>query len=212
MTSAGFVPVFNHDDPAVAVSIVGALVAGGAQVVEFTNRSDNAPGTFDVLVAHCAETHPHLVVGVGSVLDAGTAARYLSAGAAFVVGPTTEPPVARVCSDAGVPYVPGCGTATEISRAASLGCDLIKVFPGDAAGGPSFVRAVLGPMPWVKLMPTGGVDITDESLRSWFDAGVACVGLGSRLVSGDLIEAGDWQAMTTRTRAVAHVIQEIRRG
>lgn len=208
--AAGFVPVFNHDGPETAKAILDALGAGGATAVEFTNRSENAVAVFRELVEHNAAKQLGVVLGIGSVMDAEAANEFIAAGARFVVGPTTEPSVAEVCLASSVPYIPGCGTATEISRAHALGCDLIKVFPGDAAGGPSFVKAVSGPMPWVRLMPTGGVDITPDSLAAWFDAGVACVGLGSKLVSADIVDDGDWVTLTARTRKVREAIEAIR--
>lgn len=210
MIDAGFVPVYNHDDADTAIAIAEALVAGGATTVEFTNRSQDALGVFARLVEHFGKSGTGPMLGVGSIRDADSASRFIDAGAAFVVGPTTEQAVADTCSGAGVPYVPGCGTATEISRADAMGCELIKLFPGDAAGGPGFVKAIRGPMPWVRLMPTGGVDITEESLGAWFDAGVACVGLGSKLVSSNLVADADWDALTRRTQGVAQTIEQLR--
>ena len=136
---------------------------------------------------------------------------YISAGASFIVGPVTNPDVAKVCNRRKVGYIPGCGTASEISEAEELGVEIVKIFPGSAVGGPGFVKDVLAPMPWSSIMPTGGVDITEESLRPWFEAGVFAVGLGSKLVSSDILESGDWDRLEQRSRDVVVLIKSIRR-
>ncbi|NLE75316.1 MAG: bifunctional 4-hydroxy-2-oxoglutarate aldolase/2-dehydro-3-deoxy-phosphogluconate aldolase, partial [Chloroflexi bacterium] len=182
MVELGLVPVFYHQDLEVAKQVVGACSAGGAKVVEFTNRGDFAPQVFLELAQHVAKTDPTVILGVGSVVDAPTAALYIGHGANFVVGPLLNPEVARLCNRRKIPYAPGCATASEIAQAEELGVEIVKVFPGECVGGPDFVKAVLGPCPWTRIMPTGGVDATEESLRAWFQAGVAAVGIGSKLI------------------------------
>jgi len=152
-------------------------------VVEFTNRGDSAPRVLAELAQTVAESAPDVILGVGTVVDAPTAALYLSAGANFVVGPILNPEIARLCNRRKVAYMPGCGSAIEISQAEELGVEIVKVFPGSSVGGPGFVKAVLAPMPWTRIMPTGGVDASEESIRAWFGAGVACVGIGSNCSS-----------------------------
>ncbi|MCB1246308.1 MAG: bifunctional 4-hydroxy-2-oxoglutarate aldolase/2-dehydro-3-deoxy-phosphogluconate aldolase, partial [Acidimicrobiia bacterium] len=170
-----------------------------------------ARSVFDRLVEHVGAHHPNVWLGVGSIVEATTAAAYSAAGAAFVVGPTTEDGVAATCRDVGVPYVPGAATPTEIRRAVSVGNGLIKIFPADAVGGPGFVAAILGPMPGLRLMPTGGVGTSEVELRRWFDAGVTCVGLGGALISQDVLAASDWSALAAHTASVAKTIESIRR-
>jgi 2-dehydro-3-deoxyphosphogluconate aldolase/(4S)-4-hydroxy-2-oxoglutarate aldolase len=147
---------------------------------------------------------------VGSVVDAPTAALYIAYGANFIVGPLLNPEVARLCNRRKIAYSPGCGSASEIAEAEELGVEIVKVFPGSSVGGPAFVRSVLGPCPWTSIMPTGGVDATEESIRAWFGAGVACVGIGSKLVRKELVAAGDWAAIATQVRQVLAWIQEAR--
>jgi 2-dehydro-3-deoxyphosphogluconate aldolase/(4S)-4-hydroxy-2-oxoglutarate aldolase len=209
MVDIGLIPVFYHRDAEVAKKIVSACAAGGARVVEFTNRGDLAYQVFAELVRHCVEHEPQVILGVGSVIDAGTAALYISSGANFVVGPILNPDVARVCNRRKVAYSPGCGSASEISAAEELGVEICKVFPGAQVGGPAFVKAVLGPCPWTRIMPTGGVDATEESITAWFKAGVSCVGIGSKLISRDLVESGNFEAIT---RKVADVIAWIKQA
>ncbi|MEX0761958.1 MAG: bifunctional 4-hydroxy-2-oxoglutarate aldolase/2-dehydro-3-deoxy-phosphogluconate aldolase [Dehalococcoidia bacterium] len=206
----GVVPVFYNGDLEKAKGIARACVAGGIRVLEFTNRGDFAWEVFAGLEKYCAAELPDAIVGAGSVLDAGTASLYISNGANFIVGPVTNPDVAKVCNRRKVAYFPGCGTATEVSYAEELGCEVVKVFPGSAVGGPGFVRDVLAPMPWSSIMPTGGVDITRESLTPWFDAGVVAVGMGSKLVSSDVVKNNDWATLEQRSREVVALIRDIR--
>lgn len=206
----GVVPVFYHADPTVASHIARACSAGGLRVLEYTNRGDHAWEVFTELERYCASELPDVVLGAGSVVDAGTASMYIASGAAFVVGPVSNPDVAKVCNRRKVPYVPGCGTASEIGYAEELGADIVKIFPGSAVGGPGFVKDVLAPMPWSSIMPTGGVDITEASLRPWFEAGVCAVGMGSRLVSADIVAAQDWPTLTQRSRDVVELARQLR--
>ena len=210
MIEIGVIPVFYNQDVEVAKKIVEACSAGGAKVVEFTNRGDLAYQVFAELVRHFAEEDPSIVLGIGSVIDPGTAALYISSGANFVVGPVLNPDVAKVCNRRKVPYSPGCGSASEISEAEELGVEICKIFPGSQVGGPAFVKAVRGPCPWTRIMPTGGVDATEESIKGWFKAGVSCVGMGSRLVRKDLVAAGNWEEITRTVRQVLEWIREAR--
>jgi 2-dehydro-3-deoxyphosphogluconate aldolase/(4S)-4-hydroxy-2-oxoglutarate aldolase len=206
----GLVPVFYHADVEVAKKIAGACAAGGSRVVEFTNRGDLAPEVFKVLSQHLAQEHPDLILGVGSVVDAPTAALYIAYGANFVVGPVLNPEIARLCNRRKIAYSPGCGSATEIAQAEELGVEIVKVFPGRSVGGPDFVKSILGPCPWTSIMPTGGVDASEESLTAWFRAGVACVGMGSNLVCKEWVAAGDWEAISKQVRQVLLWIQNAR--
>ena len=209
MVEAGLVPVFYNGDVKVAKDIVSACVDGGARVVEFTNRGDLAFEVFAELVKYFVAERPEVILGVGSVIDPGTAALYISCGANFVVGPVLNPEVAKVCNRRKVAYSPGCGSASEISAAEELGVEICKVFPGTQVGGPAFVKAMLGPCPWTSIMPTGGVDATWESIEGWFKAGVTCVGMGSRLIRKDLVAAGDFEGIK---RNVIQVLEWIRQA
>ena len=206
----GLVPVFYHREPEVAVEVARACVRGGARVLEFTHRGDFAHRVFEDLERHCADELPELVLGVGSIRDPHTAALYLAAGASFVVGPVLEPQVARLSNGRKVAYVPGCGSATEIARAEELGCEIVKVFPGDSVGGPQFVKAILGPSPWSSIMPTGGVDVTQESIGAWIGAGVVAVGVGSKLITKDVLKTGDYDALAQRVAQALQWIREAR--
>ena len=206
----GLVPVFYHEDVEVAQKVVAACAAGGARVVEFTNRGDFAFQVFGKVSRYFSQADPEVILGVGSVIDAPTAAMYIAHGASFVVGPLLNPEVARLCNRRKIAYMPGCGSVTEISQAEELGVEIVKVFPGTSVGGPGFVKAVSGPCPWTRIMPTGGVDATEESIKSWFRAGAACVGMGSKLIRKDLVAAGDWDGITAQVQQVLAWIREAR--
>ena len=210
MIDTGLVPVFYHQDVETAIKIVMACAAGGARVVEFTNRGDLAYRVFAELLRHFAQADPGIILGVGSVIDPGTAALYISSGANFVVGPVLNPDVAKVCNRHKIAYSPGCGSASEISAAEELGVEICKVFPGSQVGGPAFVKAVMGPCPWTRIMPTGGVDTTEESIEAWFKVGVSCVGIGSKLISKELVATGDFDAITQKTADVIAWIEKAR--
>ncbi|HEY3350078.1 MAG TPA: bifunctional 4-hydroxy-2-oxoglutarate aldolase/2-dehydro-3-deoxy-phosphogluconate aldolase [Thermoanaerobaculia bacterium] len=210
MVETGLVPVFYEPDVEVARGILAACARGGARCVEFTNRGDFAPHVFLELARHLAKSEPRVALGVGSIVDAPTAALYIANGARFVVGPVLNAEVARLCNRRKVPYSPGCGSATEISEAEELGCEIVKIFPGGAVGGPDFVKSVLGPCPWTRLMPTGGAVNDEASLKSWFDAGVACVGIGTNLLTKDLVARRDFDGIERRVRECLALIAKVR--
>ncbi len=191
------IPVFYHKDADVSCKVMKACYDGGIRAFEFTNRGAFAHEVFRKLIDFAAKECPEMALGVGSVVDAPTAALYIQMNASFVVGPLLNPEVARLCNRRGIAYVPGCGTVSEVGQAQELGCDLVKVFPGDVLS-PKFVKSLLAPMPWSQIMVTGGVEPTLENLTSWFNAGVTCVGMGSKLFPKDRIEEGDWQYITEK--------------
>ncbi|MBN1421504.1 MAG: bifunctional 4-hydroxy-2-oxoglutarate aldolase/2-dehydro-3-deoxy-phosphogluconate aldolase [Planctomycetes bacterium] len=210
MVATGLVPVFYHPDPSVGRAVIDACAEGGSPLVEFTNRGDRGFLVFSELEAWASRERPDAILGVGSVLDTATAALYINVGANFVVGPVLNPEVARACNRRKIAYSPGCGSASEISQAEELGVEICKVFPGSEVGGPSFVKAVLGPCPWTRIMPTGGVEATRESIRAWIRAGVACLGMGSNLIAKDLVAKKDYAAITEKVRQVLAWIREAR--
>ena len=205
----GLVPVFYNGDLEIAKKIVQACVDGGAEVAEFTNRGDFAYEVFSELAKWCNREFSDVILGVGSVIDPATAAIYINSGANFVVGPVFNPEIAKVCNRRKIPYSPGCSSPSEISQAEEMGCDIVKIFPGSRLK-PGFVKSVLGPCPWVKLMPTGGVDSTRESIFEWIKAGAAALGIGSRLISKDLVNAGDFEGIAKKVEQCLLWIKEAR--
>ena len=199
------VPVFYNKDVQTAKMVLKACYDGGVRVFEFTNRGDFAHEVFAEIVKYAAVECPEMALGVGSVVDAPTAALYIQSGACFIVGPMFNPEVAKLCNRRMVPYSPGCGTMTEVGNAQEAGCDICKVFPGDVLG-PAFVKSLMAPMPWSKIMVTGGVEPSEENLLSWFRAGVFCVGMGSKLFPSDRIKSGDWAYITEKCREALEII------
>ncbi len=209
MTCTGMVPVFYHKDAEVAKQVIKACYDGGVRAFEFTNRGDFAHEVFAEVVKYAAKECPEMILGVGSVVDPATAALYIQLGANFVVGPLFNPEIAKICNRRLVPYTPGCGSVSEVGFAQECGCDLCKVFPGDVLG-PSFVKGLKAPMPWSKLMVTGGVKPTKENLEGWFKAGVTCVGMGSNLFPKDVIAAKEWSKITDLCKGALEIIKEVR--
>lgn len=209
MIETGLVPVFYHADVEIAAKIIKACLDAGVRCIEFTNRGDQAHCVFQELVRRF-ENDDRAILGVGSLLDAPTAALYMQLGANFIVGPVLNPDVARVCNRRKVPYSPGCGSVSEISQAEELGVEIVKIFPGGQVGGPAFIKSVRAPMPWTLMMPTGGVAPTPENMRAWFEAGVACVGMGSKLIRKDLVAAGNFDEIRNIAAQTLSWIKSVR--
>jgi 2-dehydro-3-deoxyphosphogluconate aldolase/(4S)-4-hydroxy-2-oxoglutarate aldolase len=206
MQQTPIVPVFYHSDTEVAKNVLRACYEGGVRAFEFTNRGDFAHEVFADLVKFAATECPDMAIGVGSVVDAPTAALFMQLGANFVVGPLFNPEVAKVCNRRQVCYIPGCGTVSEVGNAQEAGCEVCKVFPGDVLG-TKFVKGLLAPMPWSKIMVTGGVEPTAENLKGWFAAGAFVVGMGSKLFPKERIAAADWAYITAQCRAAIAAIR-----
>lgn len=209
MKETGMVPVFYHSDLETAKAVVKACYDGGVRAFEFTNRGDFAHEIFGELVKFATSECPGLIIGVGSVVEPGTASLYIQLGANFVVGPLFNPEVAKICNRRCIPYTPGCGSVSEVGFAQECGCDLCKVFPGDVLG-PAFVKGLKAPMPWSMIMVTGGVKPTKDNLEGWFKAGATCVGMGSNLFPKDVIAAKDWGKITELCKGAFEIIREVR--
>ena len=205
----GIVPVFYNGDIEISKNVLKACYEGGIRAFEFANRGDFAQEVFKELVKYANAELSGMIMGIGSVVDPGTAALYLQLGANFVVGPLFNPAIAPICNRRNVPYAPGCGSVSEVGAAQEAGCDLCKVFPGDVLG-PAFVKGLRAPMPWSKLMVTGGVKPTRENLEGWFKAGVYCVGMGSNLFPKDAIAAGDWAKISDLCADALAIVKEVR--
>ena len=210
MIDIGLIPVFYTPQIDTAKNIVSALFEGGATCIEMTNRGDGAIEVFKELEKFCLEEYPNAILGIGSIVDAPTAAMYISYGANFVVGPLFDKNVAMLCNSRKIPYSPGCATATEIHIAETYGVEICKMFPGKEVGGPSFVKAVKGPTPWTSIMPTGGVEPTRESLEKWIEAGVSCVGIGSNLITKEIIKNKNFKQLSADVKNIIDMIKEIR--
>ncbi len=199
-------PLFYHPDPEVGKEVLKACYRGGGRLLEFVNRGAFAHEVFTQLSRYTRQELPGMMLGVGSVTDAATASLYMNLGAAFVVSASLREDIAQVCNRRKVPYFPGCGSLTEIGRAEELGCEIVKLFPGGVYG-PGFVKAILGPQPWTRIMPTGGVAPSAESLNTWMEAGAACVGMGSKLISKELVAEQQFDELEERIRDTLALLQ-----
>ena len=209
MKDTGMVPLFYHPDIELGKKVLKACYDGGARLIEFTARGDFAFEVFLELNKYTIQELPGMIMGVGSITDAGAASMFMQMGANFIVTPTLREDIAIACNRRKVLWSPGCGTLTEINRAEELGCEIIKLFPGDTYG-PGFVKAIRGPQPWTSIMPTGGVSTDEDNLKGWFDAGVICVGMGSKLISKDILANKDYAGLENRVRETLTLIKSLR--
>ena len=209
MKHSGMVPLFFHQDSEVAKKVLKACYDGGARLMEFTNRGDFALEVFTELTKYAIKELPGMIMGVGSVTDAAAASAYMLNGANFVVTPVLRKDIAVVCNRRKVLWSAGCGSLTEIAQAEELGAEVVKLFPGSTYG-PGFVKGVLAPQPWTSIMPTGGVSPTKENLKGWFDAGVTCVGMGSKLMAKNEDGSFNYKKIEDHTRAALAIIASLR--
>ena len=206
INNAGLIPVFYYHDADSSKTVINACYKGGLRVVEYVNRGDAAVINFPVLKDHVRKYCPGMIFGVGSVLNRRQAEKFIQLGADFIVSPILSKEIALACTTHDTYWIPGCATPTEIAKARALGADIIKVFPGNVLG-PGFIRSVLGPMPGLKLMPSGGVETTKESLKAWFEAGVVCVGMGSKLINNEMIARPE--LLTEKVKELIEIIRSI---
>lgn len=211
MAETGLVPLFYDSNIEVAKQITKACYEGGARLLEFTSRGDFAHEIFRDLSIYCNKELPGMILGVGSVTDAASASLYMALGANFIVTPVLREDIALVCNRRKVLWSPGCGSLTEICRAEELGCEVVKLFPGGTYG-PEFVKAIRGPQPWTSVMPTGGVSPSKENLQGWFDAGVTCVGMGSQLITSEIVKTKDYAKLTKMTADALALIASLRKS
>ncbi|NHN25807.1 bifunctional 4-hydroxy-2-oxoglutarate aldolase/2-dehydro-3-deoxy-phosphogluconate aldolase [Flavobacterium jejuense] len=210
MKETGLVPLYYNPDAEICKNIVKACYDGGARLFEFTARGDFAHEVFAILIKYVVNELPGMILGVGSITDAAAASLYMQMGANFIVTPVLREDIVQICNRRKVLWSPGCGSLSEIAKAEELGCEIVKLFPGDIYG-PKFVKGALAPQPWTSIMPTGGVSPTEESLKSWFNAGVTCVGMGSQLISKEIIDNKDFGKLTTQVKFALDTIKQIRK-
>lgn len=210
MEEQGMVPLFFHPDIEVCKQVVKACYDGGARLLEFTNRGTYAHEVFTQLSKYCDENLPGMVLGVGSVTDAASASLYMACGASFIVTPSLRKDIAIVCNRRKVLWAPGIATLTEIGTAEEMGCEIVKLFPGSVYG-PNFIKSIMAPQPWTKVMPTGGVTLEEDNLKAWFAGGAVCVGMGSKLISKDLVANRDFAELTNRVSSTLKLISTLKK-
>lgn len=194
------IPIFSHPDKGVCVKVVEACYNAGLKAFEFTNRTKNSLEVFKFLIENKQEKFPDLALGIGTVYDKSTAESFVKAGADFIVSPIYSKGVMRICEHNNTPYIPGVFSPAEIYKAYKNGAELVKIFPGEGVS-PNYIRAIKGPMPFLKIMVTGGVDAEKESIQQWFEAGANCVGIGSKLISKDAIQNENFSSIESKIKA-----------
>ena len=209
MKENGMVPLFYHANIDLGKKVLKACYDGGSRLMEFTARGDFAFEVFSELNKYAIKELPGMILGVGSITDAAAASMFMQMGANFIVTPSLRVDIAQVCNRRKVLWSPGCGSLTEINAAEELGCEIVKLFPGDLYG-PGFVKGIKGPQPWTSIMPTGGVSTDEANLKGWFDAGVTCVGMGSKLISSEILKNEDYAGLEKTVRETLALIKKLR--
>ncbi len=207
--ATGLVPLFTHNDLDLCLGVLRACYEAGVRVFEFTNRTQNSFNNFAELIKIAEVEMPEMILGIGTIYDAKMAEKFINIGTNFIVAPIVNPEVGKVCVEAGIPWMPGVMTVTEIYNARQAGAEYIKIFPGEVVGA-AFVKAIKGPMPDVKIMVTGGVSPTSESLKTWFGAGTNAVGIGSQLVPKEVLESKDFSKVTQIVGNALDIIKELK--
>jgi 2-dehydro-3-deoxyphosphogluconate aldolase / (4S)-4-hydroxy-2-oxoglutarate aldolase len=206
----GMLPLYFNADETVSVDVLKTIYKAGVKVVEYTNRGEAALKNFTKLIQIRNAEMPDLMIGVGTIKNLAQAKSYMKVGADFLVSPGFVPQVAAYAVKNDIFYAPGCMTPSEIIAAENAGVKFIKLFPGDMLG-PKFLSGVKDIFPNLLFMPTGGVDTTVESISGWFKAGVCAVGMGSKLISKDLMAAKDYATIENTTREVLALIKTIKK-
>jgi 2-dehydro-3-deoxyphosphogluconate aldolase / (4S)-4-hydroxy-2-oxoglutarate aldolase len=202
-------PLFYHPDITVCIEVTKALYAAGIRAIEFTNRGEAALVNFKAMLKVRNSEMKDLLLAVGTIRNAQQANQFIEAGADFLISPVFDADVYDAAYINKILWIPGCMTPTEIHSANTAGCQLVKLFPGNVLG-PSFVSGIKELFPGMDFMPTGGVETSVENLQTWFDAGVCAVGMGSKLISKQLLETKDYTSIESATRNVLQIIAALK--
>lgn len=208
--SGGLLPLYFHSSAEVSGDVLRALYTGGVRAVEYTNRGKEALENFKVLKRISEAELPGMRVGIGTIRNRQAALEFIDAGADFLISPGVVEEVIETAAANQLLYLPGCMTPTEILHVEKLGIRAVKLFPGNVLG-PGFVSAIRELFPGMVFMPTGGVDTDAENIRQWFAAGVSAVGMGSKLLSRDVLDRRDYAAITSKTLDVLNIIASIKK-
>lgn len=208
IVNQGILPLYYNDDETVTLDILKSLYKAGIRAVEYTSRGESALSNFKKMIEIRNAEMPEMLLGIGTIKNVKQTEEYYKAGADFFISPGFVAEVAAFLIPKDILYSPGCMTPTEIITAEAAGVTFIKLFPGNALGA-GFMSAIKDVFPNLKFMPTGGVDTTKENIESWFKAGVSAVGMGSKLISKDLMAAKDYSAIENETKKVLEIIQAL---
>lgn len=204
---ARVLPLFYHDDPEVCINIMLSLYDAGIRSIEFTNRGTHALSNFTSMLLRRNEEMKDLMLGIGTIRTLEQLHQFENAGADFFVSPIVDPVLLRHASVNEHLFIPGCMTPTEIHIAENEGCHLVKIFPGNIVG-PQFIRSVKELFPGMKYMVTGGVECNKENLQNWFSSGADAVGLGSSLISRDILNSKDYKKLEIDTKNLLSILAQ----
>ncbi|MFT3825371.1 MAG: bifunctional 4-hydroxy-2-oxoglutarate aldolase/2-dehydro-3-deoxy-phosphogluconate aldolase [Chitinophagaceae bacterium] len=203
-------PLYYHPDRETSIGVLKALYAAGVKTVEYTNRGEAAIENFMAMRKLVDAEMPGMKLGIGTIKTVSDAENYIAAGADYIIAPVVNPDVAAVVQKAGLLWIPGCLTPTEIFTAETHGAKLVKIFPGSVVG-PSYISAIKELFPKLLFMPTGGVDTTADNIMAWFDSGVVAVGMGSKLLTKTLLENKNYATVTSKTKEVMALIEAVKK-
>jgi 2-dehydro-3-deoxyphosphogluconate aldolase/(4S)-4-hydroxy-2-oxoglutarate aldolase len=207
LLSQKLLPLYYHDSAEVSLGVLHALYNAGVRIVEYTSRGDNALENFRELKKVSA-TLEGMQLGIGTIKNRTQAESFIEAGADFIVAPSVNEEVGKATESAGLLWIPGCMTPTEIATAENAGATIVKIFPGNLLG-PDYIRSIKDLFPAMKFMPTGGVEVEKQNLSNWFDAGVSAVGMGSKLISKSAMQNKDYNAISILTKKSLEYIKKI---
>ena len=205
----GVLPLYFYKDADVSIEILKALYNAGIRAVEYTNRGEAALQNFKKMRVVCNEELKGMYLGIGTIKNGAMAQTFIDAGADYIICPGLIEDVATVADKNNMLWVPGCMTPSEIIRAENMGAKMIKLFPGNILG-PDFMSAIKELFPGLLFMPTGGVDLDKDNIAGWFKAGVCAVGMGSKLVSKNLLEQRDYAKIESLTRQAIEIVNSMR--
>jgi 2-dehydro-3-deoxyphosphogluconate aldolase/(4S)-4-hydroxy-2-oxoglutarate aldolase len=205
----GVLPLYFHEDAGVSIEVLKALHEAGIRVIEYTNRGDNALINFKKLKEECAVNYKDMCLGVGTIKSADAAIAFINAGADFLISPCWDDEILAACNEKNYLWIPGCMTSTEIANAEAKGITMVKLFPGSLLG-PSYVSALKEVFSGMEFMPTGGVSLNKKNLEEWFMSGVVAVGMGSKLISKDMLASKEYNKITELAKQAIDIIVQIR--
>jgi 2-dehydro-3-deoxyphosphogluconate aldolase/(4S)-4-hydroxy-2-oxoglutarate aldolase len=205
----GVLPLYFYKYPEVSLQVLKALYNAGIRAVEYTNRGEAAFQNFKKMRELCDHELKEMYLGIGTIKNGQMAQKFIDAGADFIICPGLVEDVAKIADKNNMLWVPGCMTPTEIIRAETLGAKMIKLFPGNILG-PKFMSAIKALFPDLLFMPTGGVDLNKENISEWLKAGVCAVGMGSKLISKQLLEEKNYQKIEELTRQAIDILKSLR--